>query len=138
MNANPELLDRDKRSVRIRMGCDEDCAAGAEQYAITCTRCDGSGTDPETGGLCGRCGEGRYVGYLPQRRCPRSQMTPAISMALDALSWVRRGVLPEDGGMMAQSPSFLQFVSTFEGEIHRVEAERQEQERLKAMRSKKR
>lgn len=63
-------------------------------------------------------------------------MTPAISVALDSLAWVRRGMLPVPGGMSDQSPSFLQFVATFESEIHRVEAERQEQERLKSMRAK--
>lgn len=118
------------------MGCDSPCESGAEQYAITCTRCDGSGTDPESGGICEKCGDNRFLGYLPQNRCPRSHMTPAISQALDALAWVRRGVLPETGGMADQSPSFLQFVGAFEGEVHRVEAERQEQERLKAMRNK--
>ena len=45
-------------------------------------------------------------------------------------------MLPVPGGMADQSPSFLQFVATFESEIHRVDAERQEQERLKAMRGK--
>jgi hypothetical protein len=45
-------------------------------------------------------------------------------------------MLPVPGGMADQSPSFLQFVATFESEIHRVDAERQEQERLKAMRRK--
>jgi hypothetical protein len=63
-------------------------------------------------------------------------MTQSISVALDALAWVRRGMLPVPGGMADQSPSFLQFVATFESEIHRVDAERQEQERLKAMRRK--
>ena len=118
------------------MGCDAPCVEGEEQYAITCTVCDGSAIDPATGGVCANCDGHRYPGFLPQRRCPRSQMTPSISVALDALAWVRRGMLPVPGGMADQSPSFLQFVATFESEIHRVDAERQEQERLKAMRGK--
>ncbi len=65
-------------------------------------------------------------------------MTAAIAAALDALAWVRRGMLPVAGGTGNQSPTFLQFVAVFESEVSRVEAERQEQERLKSLRRGKR
>lgn len=116
------------------MGCDEPCAKGEEQYAITCVSCDGSEIDPATGETCEVCTGHRYPGFQPQRRCPRSQMTGPIASALDALAWVRRGMLPVTGGTGSQSPTFLQFVAVFESEVSRVEAERQEQERLKSLR----
>lgn len=128
---NPEQL-----STRLRMGCDVPCSEKEPQYAITCPRCDGELNI--NGRPCPVCAGSRYPGRKIMTRCPRSHMTPQISAAMDANAWTKRGIMPAAGSYGDQSPTFLQFSRTFEGEIAATQREEQEIQRLKAQRSKSR
>ena len=121
-NAPQELLSDEQKDLRARWGCDADSTAPT--YLITCPRCDGSRF--ADGKVCDheRCIEsGPNRGMVNMHRCPCSQNTPEISAALRHYSWKEGGALPECGGTLDQSPSYLQFCSVISGETSRVQKE---------------
>tara|TARA_R110000737_G_scaffold174537_2_gene199893 strand:- start:177 stop:365 length:189 start_codon:yes stop_codon:yes gene_type:complete len=49
-------------------------------------------------------------------RCAASHLTPDIATALQALTWVSDGFLPEDGSLGSQAANFVAFRVLFEQE----------------------
>lgn len=118
---HPHLLTQGQKDLRERWGCD--CAAAEPLYTITCPRCDGSRITPD-GELCDQCEtHGRQRGQKEISRCPTSHITKDISDAVRSYPHAEAGGFPEDGGLMNQSPSYLNFVSTLSGESNRIRKE---------------
>lgn len=108
--------------LRREWGCDAD--APRDLFSITCVECGGTDVD------CEACG-GR--GQQPIRRCPASQTTRDIALAVDAYCRLDCGVLPAAGGWLAQTESFCTFVRVFGAERGAIEeAQRKEQQRAAA------
>jgi hypothetical protein len=59
-------------------------------------------------------------------RCPCSMTTREISDGLRHYSWREGGSMPECGGILEQSPSYLQFCSVVSSEVARVQREKME------------
>lgn len=118
--AMPGRLTDQQRRHRERHGCDRDIPDGERcWYAIRCPGCEGLG--------CPRCEPGGHKGALVMRRCPASHMTADIAEAINALTWLEKGVLPEGVSLGDQAISFVEFRKVFEAEKNDVLAEQRKE-----------
>ena len=112
--ADLSKLGPDVLRHRLRHGCDAPIPDGDQKhYGVRCPACDGRAG---AGVYCERCDGTDTPGFLHMKRCAASHLTPDIATALQALTWVRDGFLPEDGSLGSQAASFVAFRALFEQE----------------------
>ena len=126
-DAKLELLTESQLRIRRDHGCDRDISEGSRaRYAIKCPVCDGLRVVGVGRIECTYCEkEGMFRGFVPIRRCPASHYSPDLTRALNALVFMRceGGAPPEPGGMLDQSPTFLQFLNVFNAESTMIQRE---------------
>jgi len=120
----PACLGPDGEGIRKLMGCDLPHTFGeptlkehqkAVPTIIGCTACSGTRAD------CNVC-DG--TGEEPIFRCAGAFRDPEISAFLGALSDYENGVLPDPGGMSAQTAPFVELLRVATAERSAVMAER--------------
>lgn len=119
-----------QKQVRELNGCDR--AAAQPIYTITCPHCDGSRILPNGEECTGCRSGGRLRGQKNIHRCPASHMTDSISDALRHYPHAEGGAFPVEGGLLRQSPSYIQFVGTVSGEVAKVRQEQAEERNMEA------
>lgn len=106
---------RREPELRRQWGCDS--PSESKVVEITCSAC--SGFDP----ACPICGGG---GTEVLYRCPTSMCTSDLSEAFACYSaFDAHGVLPVEGGYLAQSREFLSFVGVVNAERAEIERARE-------------